>query len=103
MFIVDDILLSPCRSILWIFQEIHDAAQQELADQAASITAELSRAYMQLETQQITEEEFQVREKELLDRLDEIERRGGVLENVDNEEENRPGTYIEGHSEDAAS
>ena len=73
MFIVDDILLSPVRGILWIFRELHNSAQQEMENEAESITAELSDLYMMLETGKITESEFDAREKELLDRLDEIQ------------------------------
>lgn len=87
MFIIDDILLSPYRSILWIFREICDAAHQELANEAESITAELSKLYTLLEAHQITEESFEAREKELLDRLDKLEKRGGVVADVAEEEE----------------
>lgn len=72
MFIVDDILLAPFRGFFWIFREIRDAAQQEFADAAETITAELSELYMMLETGRITEEEFDAREKKLLDRLEEL-------------------------------
>ena len=70
MFLVDDILLSPAKGVLWVFQEIHDAAQQELAGESEAITAALSELYMQLETGQFTEAEFDAQEKVLLDRLD---------------------------------
>ena len=73
MFVVDDILLSPIRGLFWIFREIHNAAQQDVNDEPEAITAELTDLYMMLETEQITEEEFEKREKELLDRLDELE------------------------------
>ena len=69
MLIADDILLFPIRSIFWIFREIHNAAQQELATEAENITAELSELYMMLDIGNITEAEFNAREKELLDRL----------------------------------
>jgi hypothetical protein len=72
MFIVDNILLSPFHGIFWIFREIRDAAQQEFANAAETITAELSELYMMLETERITEAEFDAREKELLDRLERI-------------------------------
>jgi len=79
MLIIDDILLSPVRGILWIFREMYNAAQEELVNEADSITAELSELYMMLETGKITESEFDNREKELLDRLDEIQdREAGV-------------------------
>lgn len=87
MLIIDDILLFPVRSILWIFREMFNAAQQELSNEAESITAELSELYMMLETGKITEPEFDAREKELLDRLDEIQERGTRVEDEDKEEE----------------
>ncbi len=73
MFLVDDLLLSPIKGVLWVFKEIHDAAQQELAGEGEAITAALSELYMKLETGQITEAEFDAQEKVLLDRLDRLE------------------------------
>ena len=85
MLIVDDILLSPVRGILWIFKEIHKAAQAEIENEAEAVTQELSDLYMMLETGRITEPEFDDREKELLDRLDEIQGRGEPVEKEDEE------------------
>ena len=73
MLLVDDVLLFPVRSILWIFREIHHAAQEEIAGEADGITARLSELYMMLETGQMSEADFDVEEKKLLDRLDVIE------------------------------
>lgn len=73
MFLIDDLLLSPIKGILWVFREIHDAAQQERAGEEKSITAALSELYMKLETGQITEAEFDAQEKVLLDRLDRLQ------------------------------
>jgi hypothetical protein len=73
MFLIDDILLAPAKGVLWVFQEIHDAAQQELAGESEAITAALSELYMRLETGQITEMEFDAQEKVLLDRLDRLQ------------------------------
>lgn len=70
MFLVDDILFSPIRGIFWIFQEIRNAALEEQTGEADRITAQLCELYMMLETGKITEEEFDIGEKELLDRLD---------------------------------
>jgi len=72
MLLVDDILLFPVQSILWVFREIGRIASEELAGEAQSVTEELRLLYMQLETGHITEEEFDAQEKVLLDRLDEI-------------------------------
>ena len=80
MFIVDDVLLSPARSILWIFRELYNAAQEEITNEAEALTTQLSELYMALETGRMTEAEFDQREKELLDRLDAIEARGTLGE-----------------------
>jgi hypothetical protein len=73
MFLIDDLLLSPVKGVLWVFREIHDAAQQELAGESEAITGALSELYMKLEIGQITESEFDAQEKVLLDRLDRIQ------------------------------
>jgi len=86
VLIIDDILLFPLRSLFWIFREIHNAAQQDLANEAEVITTQLVELYMMLETGRITEAEFDTREKELLDRLDEIEERGSPIERESEED-----------------
>ena len=73
MFLIDDILLAPAKGVLWVFREINDAAQQELAGESETITAALSELYMRLETGQITETEFDAQETALLDRLDRLQ------------------------------
>jgi hypothetical protein len=73
MLLVDDILFSPVRGMFWIFKEIFNAVQQEIDGEAENITTELSELYMMLEHGNITEDDFDAREKELLDRLDEIQ------------------------------
>ena len=75
MLLVDDLLLSPFTSLLWVFKKIHEAVQQEKAGETEAMTRSLSELYMKLETGAITEEEFAAEEKQLLDRLDAIERR----------------------------
>lgn len=76
MLIVDDILLFPVRSILWIFREVYHAAQEEVAGETELIKTELRELYMMLETGRISEQEFDTREKALLDRLDQLEQEG---------------------------
>lgn len=75
MLLIDDILFSPVRGLLWIFKELSNTVDKEMANEAESITAELSELYMMLETGKITEEEFDAQEKEFLDRLDAIKDR----------------------------
>jgi len=84
VLVVDDILLFPVRSLLFIFKEIHQAALEELRLQAEHIRQELSALYLKLESGQISESEFEEREAILLDRLDELE---AVEEEAEVEEE----------------
>ena len=73
MLIIDDILMAPVKGLLWVFKEIHNAAEAELLGESDSITARLSEIYMMLETGKMTEAEFDAQEKKLLDRLDELD------------------------------
>lgn len=72
MLIIDNVLLAPLSGIFWVFKEVHKAAEQELATEAELIPRQLGELYLKLETQAITEEEFTVQEKRLLDRLEEL-------------------------------
>jgi hypothetical protein len=73
VFIVDNILFSPVKGVLWIMKELHKHVQQEQAAEAERLTARLSELYMLLETGQLTAEEFDEQETQILDRLDEIQ------------------------------
>ena len=79
MLLIDDLLRLPARSLLSIFREVYNAAQQEYANESEAIRAALSELYMMLETGDILEAEFDARERELLDRLDELETRGADI------------------------
>ena len=73
MLLVDNILFSPVKGINWIFKKIHELAQEELVGEADRIRESLTELYMQLETGEITEAEFEEQEAILLDRLDALE------------------------------
>ena len=73
MLLVDDLLLSPGRGLLFVVKEIAKAAQAELLDDEA-IRQELRELYMRLETGRIEEQEFEQREGLLIRRLEAIER-----------------------------
>ena len=91
MLLVDDVLLSPFHGLLWVFRKIHEAAQEEIAGQADTISAELSELYMMLETGRITEAEFEARERVLLDRLDAIRGQGADSSTEDPEADDDEG------------
>ncbi len=69
------------------FQEIYKAAIEEIRSEADAIRTELSQLYLALESGSIAESEFDDRERELLDRLDEIEDRGMLEDDEDDEDD----------------
>ena len=75
MLVIDNVLLFPIRSFLHVFREVYKAVEHENENQGEAIRTELRELYMKLETNQITEKEFDDAEKVLLDRLDQIEAR----------------------------
>jgi hypothetical protein len=72
MLLIDDVLLSPARGLLFVFKEIAKTAQGELLDDEA-VRQELRESYMLLETGRISEQEFEGRERALIRRLEAIE------------------------------
>jgi len=69
MFIVDDLLIGlPAKGLLSIFEKIYEMAQTELTDES-KIKEELLRSQTLYEIDEITEEEYQKIEAELLERL----------------------------------
>ncbi|MGD0009889.1 MAG: gas vesicle protein GvpG [Terriglobia bacterium] len=89
MVLVDDLLKLPFTGLVWIARQVQNAAQEELANQTESVTAELSDLYMRLETGKISEEEFADEEKTLLERLDRMHERGRGLQEEHGGEEKR--------------
>jgi len=62
MLILDDILLSPLNGFVWVAKKLYEAAEQELASEEQGITRELNEIYMMLETNQMSDQEFDLRE-----------------------------------------
>jgi hypothetical protein len=89
MVLVDDLLKLPITGLVWIARQVQNAAQEELANENESVTAELSDLYMRLETGRISEEEFAGEEKTLLERLDRMQERGRGLQEEHGGEEKR--------------
>ncbi|MDE3075913.1 MAG: gas vesicle protein GvpG [Chloroflexota bacterium] len=71
MLIVDDILLLPVSGLKWVFRQIATAAEREMTDDSA-VKDELLELQMALETGEVGEEEYRLREAELMKRLRDI-------------------------------
>ena len=70
-FILDDILFSPIKGIVWVAQNLKDMAEAEMTDES-KVHEDLMELQMRLELNEITEEEYQKRENDLMERLKEI-------------------------------
>jgi hypothetical protein len=71
MFLIDDILFAPLKGIIWIGKKIDEVAQTELSDEGR-VKEELMRLQLQFEMDEISEDEYNKREKKLLERFDAI-------------------------------
>lgn len=68
MFILDDILLSPLKGLIWVADKVDQAAAKELYGKD-NLKDKLMELQLRFELDEITEEEYTKQEGELLDRL----------------------------------
>ena len=68
MLLVDDILFAPINGIIWVAKKIDDMSQEELSDKD-KIKESLMELQLRYELDEITEEEYNQKEKELLEYL----------------------------------
>ena len=102
MLIVDKLLMSPVTGVLWIMKELHKHVQQEQAQESDRLTAKLSELYMLLETNQLSPEDFDAQESEILDRLDAIQAKAEAgVEDHESDEQAEDGDESEQNDADA--
>lgn len=70
MFLLDDILLAPIKGLAAMCQKVHDAAQEDLEKQEREIMGSLAELHQLMDAGHIGDEDFNVREGVLLDRLE---------------------------------
>ncbi|MBU4589904.1 MAG: gas vesicle protein GvpG [Desulfobacteraceae bacterium] len=71
MFLIDDILLAPLNGIIWLGKKINEVAEKEFSDEGL-IKENLMQAQLRFEMDEISEEDYNKQEDELLARLDAI-------------------------------
>jgi hypothetical protein len=91
MFLLDDILLAPIKGLAMICRKVHDAAQEDMEKQEKEILARLAELHQLMDAGRIGEEDFNVRECDLLDRLEACQKVSGT---------DRPPAYAEGRPEE---
>ena len=70
-FIIDDILLGPCKVVAWIGKTLQEHAESEMTDESV-IQQRLLDLQMRFECDEISEDEYVKQEDALMQRLDEI-------------------------------
>jgi len=71
MFLIDSILLAPLKGVVWLGEKLDEIVDKELND-TGRIKEELMRLQLQFELDEISRQEYDRKETELLDRLDAI-------------------------------
>ena len=71
MFLIDDIILSPLKGLVWLSDRINDVVQRETWDNGL-IKEQLMELQLRFELDEIDEEAFTRQEKELLERLNAV-------------------------------
>ena len=65
MFLVDDILLSPLKGLIWLGNKINEVAEREVSDEGR-VKEKLMELQLRFELDEINGEEYDRQEKELL-------------------------------------
>lgn len=68
---IDSILLAPLKGVVWLGQKISEVAENQQCDEGP-IKEELMRLQLRFELDEISEQEYDEKERELLERLDVI-------------------------------
>jgi DnaJ-domain-containing protein 1 len=71
MFLLDDLLLAPFKGIIFLAEKINEVIEKETSDEG-SIKERLMALQLKFEMDEITEEEYDEREDELLKLLGNI-------------------------------
>lgn len=70
MLLIDDLLAAPLRGLFFVLKEINAAVQAERASEERQIIAELGDLHRRLDSNEISEADFEAGEARLLHRLD---------------------------------
>ena len=71
MFLIDDIFLAPLNGIIWLGKKINEVAEREFSDEGL-IKEKLMQLQLRFELDEISEENYNRQEKELLERMEAI-------------------------------
>lgn len=76
-FILDDLILSPIKGLIFIAEKVHNLSREEYLG-ADSVRRELRELYMKIERGEISEEEFDKQEEILVARIEALDKLKGT-------------------------
>ena len=71
MFVLDDIFLAPIKALIWLGEKVNEVAEEEVSGEGR-IKERLMELQLRFELDEISEEEYEQKEEELLMQLDAI-------------------------------
>ena len=71
MFLIDDVVLSPLKGLLWLGEKIGDLCDKEISDDGR-VMERLMALQLKFELDEISEEEYSKQEKEILAQVEAI-------------------------------
>lgn len=78
MLLIDDLLLLPVKGFIGIFRKIHEMVEKESSDEEY-IQVKLMELQLRFEMDEISEEEYTKKERELVAQLDIIRKLNGEV------------------------
>lgn len=73
MFFVDDVLMSPFKGFMFLAREVANAVDKEKENQKLNLMTDLTALHKMLESGEISDDDFDDREAEILDLLERFE------------------------------
>lgn len=73
MFLLDDILLAPIKGLIWLGEKVNEVVEEEVSGEGR-IKERLMELQLRFELDEISEEEYEQKEEELLKQLDAIKK-----------------------------
>lgn len=73
MFFVDDVLMSPFKRFMFLAREVANAVDKEKENQKLNLMTDLTALHKMLESGEISDDDFDDREAEILDLLERFE------------------------------
>ncbi|HBJ35697.1 MAG TPA: hypothetical protein DDZ51_13320 [Planctomycetaceae bacterium] len=73
MFFVDDVLMSPFKGFMFLAREVANAVDKEREDRKTNLMSDLTALHKMLESGEISDDDFDDREADILDLLERLE------------------------------